>query len=615
MSCLRIVLPVSGSKEISSSTSSPNSSMRSAWSSYRRIDLDDVAADAEGAAGEVVVVALVLDFDELAQDLVAVDALAALERQHHAVIGLGRAQAVDARDAGDDDDVAALEQRPRRREAHAVDLVVDGRFLLDVRVGGGNVGLGLVVVVVADEVLDGVLGKEAAELLIELGGERLVVRHDQRRAVHPRDALRHGEGLARAGDAEQHLRLVAPLQPVDELVDGARLVAAQFEIGDQLESVVLRGHWNLKAYHVRRARATCDVQARAAATAGAGGRRGRHERRARSTCTWHGAPLSAPPARRQRGEVPGTGAHFGVLQIGPLHLDLHRAPRAVGARVRRGVADDVAGAHLLEDLLVQAVELLEAGRKERLPAGHRGEALQLHLRGVAVRARLVLEVAEGIQGDVRGLEQVGDVAGVDGAARVAAVGVGDEHFLAVLRRRAAQVDGERVVERRHAAGLAHADAFDQVGIVVGAEDGAAHFGVEVDQRHVDRVLVLVEELDRRGPDVLHVLIHAAAGVEQEPEVQRRRDGDVRRGEELDLLRLAPLENLEVGLRQAGDRRPAPVGDDHAEVHQIHADADRLIGGHQPGGNRREQGHAGGDGCVGHGRPPWAGGRIRRFYTR
>ncbi len=227
----------------------------------RGIDLDDVAADAEGAAGEVVVVALVLDFDELAQDLIAIDALAALERQHHAVIRLGRAEAVDARDAGDDDDVAALEQRPRRREAHAVDLVVDGRFLLDVRVGGGNVGFGLVVVVVADEVLDRVLGKEAPELLIELRGERLVVRHDQRRAVHPRDALRHGEGLARAGDAEQHLRLVAPQQPVDELVDGAGLVAAQFEIGDQLESVVLRGHRNLKAYHVHvhvaRAHRTC----------------------------------------------------------------------------------------------------------------------------------------------------------------------------------------------------------------------------------------------------------------------------------------------------------------------------------------------------------------------
>ena len=234
-------MPVSGSNETSSSTSSPNSSIRSAMLFVRRVDLDDVAADAEGAAVEVVVVALVLDLDQLAQDLIAVDPLAALERQHHAVVRLGRAEAVDARDAGDDDDVAPLEQRARRREPHAVDLVVDRRFLLDVRVGGRDVGFGLVVVVVADEVLDGVLGEEAAELLVELRRQRLVVRHHQRRPVHPRDALRHRERLARAGDAEQHLVLVAAVQPLDQLVDRAGLVAAKLEVGDQLEAVVLGG--------------------------------------------------------------------------------------------------------------------------------------------------------------------------------------------------------------------------------------------------------------------------------------------------------------------------------------------------------------------------------------
>ena len=49
----------------------------------RRLDLDDVAADAEDAAAELVVVALVLNLDELPENLVAIDPLAALERQHH----------------------------------------------------------------------------------------------------------------------------------------------------------------------------------------------------------------------------------------------------------------------------------------------------------------------------------------------------------------------------------------------------------------------------------------------------------------------------------------------------------------------------------------------------
>ena len=58
-----------------------------------------------------------------------------LEQQQHAVVGLGVAEAVDARHRGDDDHVAPLEQRPRRGEAQAVDLLVDRRLLLDVGVG------------------------------------------------------------------------------------------------------------------------------------------------------------------------------------------------------------------------------------------------------------------------------------------------------------------------------------------------------------------------------------------------------------------------------------------------------------------------------------------------
>ena len=67
------------------------------------VDLDDVAADAEGAAAEVDVVAVVEDFDEAAGDVFALDLLAFFEEEEHAVVGFGRAEAVDAGDGGDDD--------------------------------------------------------------------------------------------------------------------------------------------------------------------------------------------------------------------------------------------------------------------------------------------------------------------------------------------------------------------------------------------------------------------------------------------------------------------------------------------------------------------------------
>ena len=70
-----------------------------------RPELDDVAPDAELAALEADVVAVVLDVDELQEHLVAVDGLADLEADHHLAVVVGRAEAVDARDAGDDDHV------------------------------------------------------------------------------------------------------------------------------------------------------------------------------------------------------------------------------------------------------------------------------------------------------------------------------------------------------------------------------------------------------------------------------------------------------------------------------------------------------------------------------
>ena len=103
----------------------------------------------------------------------------------------------------DDDGVAALEEGARGGEAELVQLFVDGGFFFDVEVAGGNVGFGLVVVVVGDEVFDGVVGEEGLELVVELRGEGLVVREDERRAVGLLDDLGHGEGLAGAGDAEQ----------------------------------------------------------------------------------------------------------------------------------------------------------------------------------------------------------------------------------------------------------------------------------------------------------------------------------------------------------------------------------------------------------------------------
>ena len=107
-----------------------------------RLEFERVAADAEPGPGERLVVALVLEVDEVAQHGVAPVLPPDPELEHgRAVVDRG-AEAVDAADAGDDDHVPALEQGVRRGVAEAVDLVVARRVLLDVGIGAGRYASG-----------------------------------------------------------------------------------------------------------------------------------------------------------------------------------------------------------------------------------------------------------------------------------------------------------------------------------------------------------------------------------------------------------------------------------------------------------------------------------------
>ena len=125
--------------------------------------------------------------------------------------------------------------------AHAVDLLVYRGVLFYISIGSRNVRFRLVVVVVRDEILDGVLRKKTLHLRKELRCQCLVGRENQRWTLLRLDDLRHGEGLARAGDAEQHLVAFARVrlrpQAIDEIGNRSRLIACGSVLADELESL------------------------------------------------------------------------------------------------------------------------------------------------------------------------------------------------------------------------------------------------------------------------------------------------------------------------------------------------------------------------------------------
>ena len=87
-----------------------------------------------------------------------------LEEDEHFAVFAGRAQAVYAGYACHYYNVVARHQRARRRKAQAVDILVYRGIFLYVYVIMGDVRFGLVIIVIADKILDGVIREELFEL-------------------------------------------------------------------------------------------------------------------------------------------------------------------------------------------------------------------------------------------------------------------------------------------------------------------------------------------------------------------------------------------------------------------------------------------------------------------
>ncbi len=119
-----------------------------------------------------------------------------------------------------------------------IEVVVSACVFFDVDVALGDVGFGLVVVVVTHEILDRVVREKLAEFFVELGGECLVVTDDERGLAQAHDGVGHGEGLARAGGSQEAGVASACVDSGDEVFDRCGLIPCGLEGGDNPEGAI-----------------------------------------------------------------------------------------------------------------------------------------------------------------------------------------------------------------------------------------------------------------------------------------------------------------------------------------------------------------------------------------
>ena len=177
-----------------------------------------------------------MQVDQVVEQLRAGHVFAHVQGDDHGGVFAGRANAVDAAHAGNDDDVASPgEKRRGGTKTETLDFVVDRQVFFDVLVLRHHVGFGLIVVVIRNEEFDAVLREKVAQLAIQLRGKGFVVRHDQRGSLYLLDHRRDGPRFARPRDSEKCLEAGVLLQPLNQVMDGVGLVAGGFVGGLEKE--------------------------------------------------------------------------------------------------------------------------------------------------------------------------------------------------------------------------------------------------------------------------------------------------------------------------------------------------------------------------------------------
>ena len=109
--------------------------------------------------------------------------------------------------------------------AHTVNLLIHAGVFFNECIGARHIGFGLIIIIVRHEIFDGIIGKEAFKLRIELRGQCLIGRHDEGRSLRLLNDLGHSESFARPRHAEQDLIAVNRIYARDKLRNSFNLIA------------------------------------------------------------------------------------------------------------------------------------------------------------------------------------------------------------------------------------------------------------------------------------------------------------------------------------------------------------------------------------------------------
>ena len=126
--------------------------------------INRISPHPESVSGEIHIIPHVLHIHQFFNNLVPIDFLSRTEGQAHGTVVFRIPQTIDAGHRGYDDDILPFKEGHGGRMTQPVDFFIPGGILFYIGIRLGYIGFGLVVIVVADEIVHRVVRKEILEL-------------------------------------------------------------------------------------------------------------------------------------------------------------------------------------------------------------------------------------------------------------------------------------------------------------------------------------------------------------------------------------------------------------------------------------------------------------------
>ncbi len=131
-----------------------------------RDNLHHIPAHPEGSPAEAQIVPGVLDPHQAPEEFIPFLPLPATQGNRQPLIILRRTQAVNTRNAGHDEHIPPFEEGGGGGMPEPVNLLINTGVFFDIGIGLGDVGLRLVIIIVTDEIFDGVFREELLKLTV-----------------------------------------------------------------------------------------------------------------------------------------------------------------------------------------------------------------------------------------------------------------------------------------------------------------------------------------------------------------------------------------------------------------------------------------------------------------